>query len=602
MKKVLLFIGFGFMVIAVSLFSSCKKDKSGSNSVIPANTTPAYVPPQPGYLKFDISSLTLNKGTNKLILPVLHNSDNSIANPQPSFLWHSDNDNIATVINGQITTIDTGFTSISVTDGIHGVLNINLKVVPENSNISSDPSQIVFNTVAGIMGNNAIALLPNSTRNISYTIFDVQGNIVNATPVFYTTSSVPFSINGDAISSSSILGIWDVKAKIGSKLLSGNLKVIVFQSDTNKYINPIRGTFPEYFYKPDLASAIPLVITYNKVWYSYIDGFHWYVEVVSPDQIISNFPDVISSNAAGYIISKAAGRTRLTIKYKEDTLSYFARVGPLLLGNWGGTTPDYVFNFCFNDEINWNIVYRDYEYEDNYFSVRYGTQFIIKQGVNLTNPIPGENYCTFYDNIDWHFEGQMTNTGLGVIRFFSPSSTYDVYTYWNKGIFLVNEPPYGSPTNIKYPLANGAGNCSGGGGPTDTTCFSNWYVDGVFKHGSGPGNSEVYIINDHSEFTMRFKAQGGDSCSIGGLFFPSKGTYAITLNVEPCSAQYWKSDGTGEHDADTGTLIITAADSNHISGTFNFVDEADPLSVTNGKFNSLVINYTPSKSKRKMKK
>ena len=292
-----------FLLLAVVAFlGSCQKDKTES-PVGTTNTKPAYFPPQQGYIKLDISSLTLNKGGYKLISAVLHNSDNSVSINQPSFLWQSSNSNIATVSNGQITAVDTGYTSITVTDGLHGVLTLNLKVVSTSINISKAPTQIVFNTVAGIMGNNAIALLPNTTRNISYTIYDAQGNTVNTTPVFYSTTNVPFSINDNSITSSSTLGIWDIKAKIGSNVLSGNLKVIVFQSDTTTFIEPVFETFPSHFYKPNLVTDKPLLVHYNQVWYSLIDGIHWNVKTVSPEQIISNFPNVVDVNAAGYLSS-----------------------------------------------------------------------------------------------------------------------------------------------------------------------------------------------------------------------------------------------------------------------------------------------------------
>ena len=240
---------FLILAAAICFTSSCKKKNDSENINAPTgntSTTPSYVSPKPGSLMVNISNLTLHVGGTAQINEALYNSDGSISTTTPGLIWQSANTSYATVTSGLVTAIDTGFTTVTVTDGLHGILVVNVNIVGNGTVIPNTATQVQWS-----FKGNVLLMQPGTTQTISnYTVYNSAGKVlpsVNLTFVAPSASGLSFS--GNSVTAGTTTGSFEVKAVSGTDTLANTLNVVVgAATDTSYSLQVVQGTFPALFF------------------------------------------------------------------------------------------------------------------------------------------------------------------------------------------------------------------------------------------------------------------------------------------------------------------------------------------------------------------
>lgn len=540
------------IILLTTILIGCKKDKNEPAVESPStisggsiNTTPAYVPPQPGTLNLNIHSLVLHPGDNATVSATLYNDTGGVVFGS-SFLWQSQNNNIATVSGGLITANNIGSTYVMVTDGTHGFSYVNVSVVSTSSVISNAPTQIVYGIWPGFMG-----LRHNMTRTIGYTLYDASGNVVTGvTPTFVAPTNSGLLISGNSITAPNFDGFWDVSAIIGGDTLSNKLKTMVFNSsDTITRIHAEPNC--PYFFPYYNVSAAALNVEIVKTWWNPITGFAMKIFTTSPTKILIDLPSVAILNSAGLITSVGPGNTKVTIQYQDAIDVGYIFVDYDFTGNWGGIASNGdSYNFCFDRE-NPDVFYRyniaSFEtgfWEGGYLLGLYnsGSYKIIKGGTLVSVSPYNASIYTFpgfdYPNTSMSMTHSVDNWFCQFYTSGVTGGTFLWQTDKNKMKFID-----GSNTIV---LQRGAGNC----GPSfeqilKGTSGTSWLpTSGNFNAPSNAINPGNYPITYYPNNTVDL------------IGWNSDGTFGTYINAP---WQIVNDNGT------TCTLILNGTSSSNVS-------------------------------------
>ncbi len=330
MKNIITQAAF-FLFISVS-FVCCKKDDDDDNGYFPPaeeTFTPEYIAPtQTGLIQLATRLLILKVGESGKIEAKLYESDGSVASPQPSFVYASDDATVASVANGTVTAMAVGETSINVTDGAHGIVHVNVVVLPSTGSTPDDTYSITFEPPV-------LSLKQGESGAFTYKIVDRKGNPASlGTPIFQFADFTDATISGNIITAGSSSGVFNLLALTGSDTLAGTLQVLFGLSGntTTKYtIDEV--FYPVKFNDNDLISKpIRVFVTETTTdgnGNSIISKYQ-----TSPDQVAVLNTGVVT-NSGGRLKSVHPGYAKLRITFKGTSVEGWTSVIPRLQGAWG---------------------------------------------------------------------------------------------------------------------------------------------------------------------------------------------------------------------------------------------------------------------------
>ena len=343
MKKILL----GNCVCLLILVGCSKSnDNSTSSASVVSSGIPLYVKPVDGSLKTNVSSLSLHKNSTASIVAysVLANGTVTAAT---SLVWQSSDNAIATVSNGVVSSKGVGNCEVTVTDGIHGILSINVSVLPDSIAISSKATQVNWS-----FKNDVVIIKPKSNFSVAgYKVYDAKGALVNTTVSFVTPTGSGLTFSGNTVTSDTTLGSFDVIVTAGSDTLSGALKVVVASAvskDTSYTIARISG--PLAFYKTGVTANRPLIINVIKSWYNANGVLNTSNFTTSPDKI-DFYDNAVRVNEQGFLVSqnvtKYINGARTDVFYKGIFGMYPLPVYINIGGSWGvNMSNGDQYNYC----------------------------------------------------------------------------------------------------------------------------------------------------------------------------------------------------------------------------------------------------------------
>jgi hypothetical protein len=529
------------LVLITAIFVSCKKGKNDSTSDDPTNpgtatgnTTPAYVPPQPGSLKVSVSSLTLHPGDNTSLVATLYNVNGSVIVSPPSLIWNTSDANVASVNNGLVTANTLGNCDITVTDGIHGILRIDVSVVSSSLTIPSSAT-----TVEWPYAGNTLVMKTDTIESVTnYTVYNSKGMQVSAPLTFIAPSGSGLIFSGNSVTSGSLTGCFNILVKSGNDTLENSLKILVVNTDTVYSFDIVQGSLSRGFNKNGVASANPLMINVTKSWNNggpYPQKTNY---VTSPDKIELYGDGSVTLNSQGKFESVKPSTylngTLAKIIYKNVYLYRELIVCVNISGNWGVNMANGdTYNYCIS-QTGPDIFYYSNEFippgsgGSHFIS---GTYRIIESGQPVTyGP----------SNI---FTGTYRPTALGLPGYNSISIT-------NHGTFSIaneNQIYKVSTSGITY-LQRGAGNCTGSTTtvspcPGDSLALLNLLISG--------GSSTTWLTSSC------YSAESGISSytfnnDFTGSFQESTGMHTMSWKIRKATAQTgcvyefyaWKIDGS----------------------------------------------------------
>lgn len=562
MKKIIYLIAF-----TTIFFSSCKKDKNepasdntptlGGSST---NTIPAYVQPQAGSLKVNVNSLIMHPGDNVTLIASLYNANGTVASTS-GLIWNSSNSGIANVNNGIVTANTIGNCEVTVTDGIHGLLIVNISIVSNTTSITNTPTSICF-SLSGCV----LAMPTNSVVSVSnYTVYNSQGIAVFPALTFIPPANSGLMFSGNTVTSGSVIGSFNVKVKAGNDTLTNTLNVVVLNTDTVYSFDIVQGSLARVFYKNNVASANPVIINVKKCWLvGSTPTFSNYI--TSPDKIeIVNNEDGIILNSSGKLESVKSTHylegALLKISYKNAYLYRGVSVAINLTNTWGVTLSN-------GDSYNYCITQTgpDVYYNSNEYFLNTSTQFLSGSYLVMES---GAQVFYGSDNL---FTGTYNPSTLAFVGSQCVSLRYsgqvnpEIYNMSNDGNHL-SKAAAGSNPNLQ----RGTGSCSSSTPLTDSS-FASWQFNGVVNqitNDANLGQSLEYntIHSGCSYKSLEFNDILGDSFSLT-LNITGLGTYNLNSSTL-CSFDGY--DGDKPYDIYSGTLTITEDNTNYIRGTFNFV-------------------------------
>lgn len=362
---------FLLLILSITGLSACKKDRSGSEpekEKTHYDYTPHFVPPADGYLQVSVNSLVLNVGNTATITARLFDvSGSSVA--AGSLIWQSSNEDIVEVASGTVSARAVGLAEITVTDGVHGILSINVNVMAESEKISKFPVSVQWSLPGDVL-----VMQPNASKDIgNYTVYDNTGNAVAKQITLLSPDIAKLTVSGTTVRSTSELGDYSVRVVIDKDTLADPLKVLVANTnDTSYSVGVVPGSLP-FFYDNNVTATRPIMLKVNKYWFEN-GNLKQKIFVVSPEKI-SLSDDAVTVDGSGYLTSKrptvksyyssegvdargwVQNATGLTIHYKNRKLWRGVRVAANITGSYGVTMANEdTYNFCF-DQKGPKVVY-----------------------------------------------------------------------------------------------------------------------------------------------------------------------------------------------------------------------------------------------------
>jgi hypothetical protein len=341
MRKPLLYLA----TLAILATPSCKKD----DDVLPppggggTSFTPAYLTPtEPGYIQVATAMLVLHPGNSTTLSAQLFGTDGQPVASQPSFIWTSDNNAVASVSGNQLTAGNVGTATVTVTDGTHGLRHVQVQVISSSETIGSGPSSVMFNPVT-------LVLQPGSSAGFQYEVFNPSGQALGASGIQFFSAGGNISVSGTNVTAGQQEGIYTVGAIAGSDTLAGQLQVVV--SSGGSVLRSIDGVrYPAHFGKPGLTAAAVLI----DVTETTTDG-NGNVSVnrfqTSPTEISVQHSDVIG-NSGGYLTSVNPGYTKVTVTYNDVSVIGYAGVRMEHTGNYQSIDAN-LYVLVENEEAIW---------------------------------------------------------------------------------------------------------------------------------------------------------------------------------------------------------------------------------------------------------
>ena len=468
---------FVFIGLMIMVFGSCKKD--GNNTMHTQSFTPAYITPSaPGYIQVSAQQLSLHIGASVQVKAILYNSDGSLSQSQPVFVWQSNNTSVANVSNGMVQTTGTGYALISVTDGTHGIEYVNVSVLADTTTLATG-ANITFNPPF-------LTLATNQSANFTFSVTDFQGNNLSATPQFQLSSTGSgLNINGSTISAGTSSGFYTLTATLNNSQIYGSLYINVGSAPSNSQSSDTawQGTGFRIVHAPAIFSgfnqvADPVIISVFEM--RWLNGLaEGRCIQTSPQEIDIDYPSVITANTSGQLVSVTSGSAKLTLKYNGASGSLNCFVLYDFNSNWSGQYQGKTLNICLSNPSF--IKYNDPGVEGyyNYPAWQKGDYLI---GSCSSNGTGGWlNLVEPGIAVDAGITSS-ANGSLGEIAFANCSSV----SIPNNGIIFLsykdNDHISGSDHSNTFTLTRGSGNCSGN--PTNNlaqiltnSIGHTWYTD-----------------------------------------------------------------------------------------------------------------------------
>ena len=539
--------------IVILLFGCSKSD---DDSTSPTNTKPAYVAPVDGALSVDISDLILHIGNTATISAKLYDV-NSISLPTSNLLWQSSDNSVATVSNGHITAIGVGNCTITVTDGIHGILTTNVSVIANSVSIPTTAFSATINP-------DFIVMQPNSSKNFTYVTRNAQGAIVNSSLTFLAPNNSGLSISGNTINSGNKTGVYDIIAKSGSDMLKTNFKVYVvdlpqsttINKDTIWWITRLKNV-PYDIIGKDVSVRAPILLDVIGFCHQFNNlDFKGTRRTVTPDNI--EFSDnKINLSSEGYIQSVDYTRsnigTKITFKYKNRVTKTNCGVLFDIESNWGNNSANgNKYNFCITQSGPKIFYTSDGWYND-----------IPNEGQNTHHhevPINGtynivENGTQVFHGTDNHFTGTYhtlsDSHGNAWIKYSDGSSSNIGFSEYVNGETQPNilHFPFNNDPHIS--LTRGTGNCTGSNNPNPTTTGS-FTINGTTYNGIC---QSIPDPDCPSALSVAISSQDGSTFLLSALSTTSNGTFPFPISTNFCDlfGEVITANGIDATTAENGT-------------------------------------------------
>lgn len=466
---------------------NCKRNQD--TDIVSKTFVPAKIDlTQPGIIQTSTPYVILHKNNQVTTSAKLYNSDGMLFSTQPTFIWSSDNADIASCNNGIISANNIGSATISVTDGSHGFAFINVSVVDDTTNIASNqPVSIVFNPIIQYISK-------NQTRSFTYTLLNGAGQTISGTPVFNIVgNNSGISVSGNTIQSSATEGLFTIEASINNQRLAGNLNIVVADTtrtttDTSWYLVGWTIAKAPVAFNYSNKTSSPVRITVYELNYS-MPGIFPRVRQTSPESIDISNPEIITDNGSGLLRStQQHGGTTITahygnINYSWNAVNYFD-----LTGSWGGTSNGKSYNFCFLPKQP-DVLYIDHlrmyesvnHYDGSTYAYLWGkiykTQYAVDACAN--EYLGGGTLPSLYtrDGKGSEYLGGFWSTSCDNISYIASITSFNTI-----------ELNY---NNQKFTITRGIGNC------TATTNDSQYAkIDGVYH------NLLLLPSNDTSDYSL----------------------------------------------------------------------------------------------------
>jgi hypothetical protein len=304
-----------------------------------------------GGLAVNVSTLTLHVKDTVTIVAKLFAPDGTSAKLS-SLVWQSSDDTLATVSNGLVTARSLGICAITVTDGNHGILSVNVTVLPDSIAISARPAQVDFPTTNDlvVMGLNSKIALPG------FQVYDAKGHVVNVSGLtFIPPTGSGVAVASNTVTSGATSGVFPVTIVAGTDTIANPLQVLVapaVSTDTTYSITRINGPGSFQVNKLPFTSDRGFVLTIVKSWYQN-NVLQNSTFVAAPDQVDCD-QHFMSIDGQGYVVINNLGPTLtsesdMKLHYKGDW-SYWSLISySNPADSWGDKLSNGdTYNFCIN--------------------------------------------------------------------------------------------------------------------------------------------------------------------------------------------------------------------------------------------------------------
>jgi hypothetical protein len=287
------------LIWVLSLIYACSKsnkEDTGKTVDPPVTTTtpaPHYVAPTEGSLKVNVTSLTLHVGESATIIAAKSDADGKAVNAS-GLTWNSSSTATATITTGLVTAKAVGLAEITVTDGVHGLISINVNVVDDATVIADKAAQ-------ADLKQSVIVVAPNGSATFDYTLYNARGKAVTGAVTFLPPTGSGITFAGNKVTASVKTGDFTVPIRSGADTLQNALRVLVQNPADTTYAITGVGSIVGIFYQYDVSSERPVLINVTKSWVA--NGVtKQYSFITSPDKMTFSDGNV-NLDANGYLHS-----------------------------------------------------------------------------------------------------------------------------------------------------------------------------------------------------------------------------------------------------------------------------------------------------------
>ena len=391
----------GWISVLTLTLAACKKEDvelpsgGGGNSL---TFTPAAAPQIPGIIIPNTFQLKLHPGDVASLSAKVYSGTGVLLTGNPALSYSLTDNSIATLSGNQLTATQPGMASVEISDGTHNPASVLVEVVPDSVAIPASGFSITFSSLAMVVQSGS------SQPIIPYTITNLSGQPVSASPVFLIENAALGSMIGNTINASSGKGMTRIRAILNGDTLLGHLTLLVQNNyrptaDTAWMITGVR--VPVYFhYNRKVAEPVELVI--HQAITPAGSGF-----VIPSFSLFSTTPSSVKiddsrvlNQVNGRLISEQHGLTGVNAYYKDGSyFRWFAIVYLDLTGSWRFQNEhNQTVNFCFTQSGQSNGVFYEKHMVPRvaflYHSPRYAGNSLL-QGYFLFRPGYSELEGTF---------------------------------------------------------------------------------------------------------------------------------------------------------------------------------------------------------------
>ncbi|MFN5323745.1 MAG: Ig-like domain-containing protein [Bacteroidota bacterium] len=358
-------IRFSLLILFFALLVSCSKDDQESPGIPPGSIgnnqitfTPAPVQRKDGFIQPMVNRLVLHPNQSLQLTANVYDLNGNAVQTGAALSLSTNNAAVVSLSGSMMTTNKVGTASVWFSDNVRESVALLVEVVPDTVPLPTDPFSIQFSSPFLKMQSNTSQMIP------TYTIRNLQGQIVGGSPAFYFENPNLGSINGNVIQSGGSSGMSTVRAVLNGDTLDGaftmvNRNTTGSLTDTFWTIYPNKVTSSFHYYQ---RTADPIILDVVEAICYYGPGANPFPTInfytASPlSMTVSN--DKILNEENGRLVSVGPGLTQITAYYKGGSwLKWLTRVRTDLSGNWQFNAQNgKKITICFSQVPNWDGVF-----------------------------------------------------------------------------------------------------------------------------------------------------------------------------------------------------------------------------------------------------